>query len=108
MTTTASPIDLTDPSGFVRLSDYVPDLIQEMRYATAYNFVGEVIDGYGLPLALLTRPAAEAVRDAAEAFRRQGYVIKVFDAYRPQRATEHFLRWLRDASDTRMKPFFYP
>lgn len=106
--TSPNAIDIHDPSGFVRLSDYVPDAIQEMRYATAYNFVGDRIDGYDLPLALLTREAAEAVRGAADEFRRQGYVLKVFDAYRPQRATDHFLRWLRDADDVRMKPFFYP
>ena len=105
---TESLPDIHDPSGFVLLSDYVPDALQEMRYATAFNFVGERIDGYDLPLALLTRPAAEAVRAAAEIFRQRGFAIKVFDAYRPQRATDHFLRWLKDARDTRMKPWFYP
>lgn len=101
-------IDIHDFSGFRRLSDYVPDAIQELRYATAFNFVGEIIDGYALPVALLTREAAEAVRAAAEAFRGMGYVIKVYDAYRPQRATDHFLRWLKDPGDARMKPYFYP
>ena len=101
-------MDIHDPSGFVLLSDFVPDVIQELRYATAFNFVGERIDGYDLPLALLTRQAAEAVRDAAAEFRRMGCLIKVYDAYRPQRATDHFLRWLKDVSDTRMKPWFYP
>ncbi|MBQ6374824.1 MAG: M15 family metallopeptidase [Clostridia bacterium] len=101
-------IDIHDPSGFVRLSDHIPDAIQEMRYATAFNFVGTVIDGYALPVALMTRQAAEALRDAAAAFRRRGLLIKVFDAYRPQRATDHFLRWLRDPEDTRMKAWFYP
>lgn len=108
MTDRAPSIDIYDCSGFVRLSDYVPDCLQELRYATAFNFVGEVIDGYALPVALLTRPAAEAVRAAAEAFRRRGFVIKVFDAYRPQRATDHFLRWLKDPAADRMKPWFYP
>ena len=102
------PIDPHDPSGFVRLSDCVPDCLQELRYASAFNFVGAPIDGYGLPVALLTRPAAEAVKAAAAEFRRRGYVVKVFDAYRPHRATLHFLRWLADPADDRMKPWFYP
>lgn len=102
------PVNPMDPSGFVRLDRYVPDILQELRYATAYNFVGAPIDGYGLPLALLTRQAAEATADAAEAFRRMGYIVKVFDAYRPQRATDHFLRWLADPAKDRMKPVFYP
>ena len=100
--------DPRDPSGFVRLLDYVPDAQQAMRYATAFNFVGTPIDGYALPVALLARPAAQALREAAADFRRERLLIQVFDAYRPQRATDHFLRWLADPDDTRMKPWFYP
>ena len=43
-----------DPSGFVLLSDYVPQIIQEIRYFSTYNFVGERIDGYEEPCAILT------------------------------------------------------
>ena len=50
-----------DPSGFVMLSDAVPDAVLEIRYHSAYNFVGERIDGYEAPAALLTREAAEAL-----------------------------------------------
>ena len=100
--------DPMDATGFVKLSDYIPDLLEEMRYYTAFNFVGARIRGYDAPHAVMTREGAEAVRDAADEFRRRGCVIKVFDAYRPQRATDHFLEWLRDPGDTRMKPYFYP
>ncbi len=100
--------DILDASGFVKLADYVPDLLQEMRYFTAFNFVGERIQGYDAPWALMTREGAKAVADAAAEFRAMGCVVKVFDAYRPQMATDHFLRWLRDPDDIRMKPYFYP
>ena len=95
-------------AGFVRLTDVVPDVILEMRYYTTYNFVGARIDGYEAPVALCTREAAVALQKASALLRKQGYRIKIFDAYRPQMAVDHFMRWVKDLSDTAMKPFFYP
>lgn len=51
-----------DPSGFVLLSDYVPHVIQEIRYYSTYNFIGERIDGYEEPCALITKEAARALK----------------------------------------------
>ena len=97
-----------DSSGFVLLSDAVPDAIQEIRYYSTYNFVGDRIDGYEQPVALITREAGEALRKASDAAVAQGYRLKIFDAYRPQKAVDHFVRWSKDVSDTRMKQYFYP
>ncbi len=97
-----------DASGFVSLAEIAPDVILEMRYYSAYNFVGARIDGYEVPVALLAREAAEAVRTVSDALVRQGYRLKVFDAYRPQRAVDHFVRWAEDPLDQRMKACFYP
>ena len=97
-----------DASGFVLLSDAVPDAILEIRYYSTYNFVGERIDGYAQPVALLTREAAAALRAVSDELAGQGYRLKIYDAYRPQAAVDHFVRWAKDASDTRMKPCFYP
>ena len=101
-------IDPMDASGFVALADVAPDVILEMRYYSTYNFVGERIDGYEAPVALLTRETAEALLPVCEALARQGYRLKVFDAYRPQRAVDHFVRWANDPADQRMKGCFYP
>ena len=98
----------TDSSDFVVLADEIPDLQQEIRYYSAYNFVGARIDGYEEPVALLTREAAAALKNAAADFRAAGYVIKVYDAYRPQRAVNHFVRWVQDPNATSMKAYFYP
>ncbi len=97
-----------DPSGFVVLSEVVPDIIQEIRYYSTYNFVGDRIDGYEAPCALLTREAAEALKAVSEDLKAQGYRLKVFDAYRPQMAVDHFVRWAEQTEDTRMKSYFYP
>lgn len=97
-----------DASGFVLLSEAVPDAILEIRYYSTYNFVGDRIDGYEEPIALLTKEAAQALKQVSDDVKAKGYRLKIFDAYRPQKAVEHFSRWAKDIADTRMKPYFYP
>ena len=97
-----------DPSGFVLISDYVPGVIQEIRYHSTYNFVGERIDGYEEPVALITIEAARALKSVANEMNVQGYRLKIFDAYRPLCAVKHFVLWGIEDQDIRMKPYFYP
>ena len=93
---------------FVEIAEAVPDAILEIRYYSTYNFVGARIDGYKQPTALLTRQAADSLRAVSDELKARGYRIKVYDAYRPQRAVDHFVRWAADITDTLMKPYFYP
>ena len=97
-----------DPTGFVVLSDIVPDIIQEIRYYSTYNFVGERIDGYDFPCALMSIEAAQALKNVSDEVVKHGYRLKIYDAYRPQMAVNHFVRWAENVSDTRMKKYFYP
>ena len=97
-----------DSSGFVNISDVACDVILELRYYSTYNFIGDRIDGYHEPIALLTKEAALALKAASDEALENGYRIKIYDAYRPQMAVEHFVRWAKDLSDTRMKNIFYP
>ena len=97
-----------DPSGFVLLADFVPNIIQEIRYYSTYNFIGERIDGYEEPCALLTLEAARALKSVSSELFVQGYRLKVFDAYRPATAVKHFVLWGIEDQDIRMKPYFYP
>ena len=101
-----SPTD--DSTGFVNLTDAVPDAILEIRYYGTYNFVGKRIDGYLQPTALLTREAAAALRAVSDEVKGHGYRLKIYDAYRPQKAVDHFVRWAADTNDSIMKPYFYP
>ncbi|MEU1533133.1 M15 family metallopeptidase [Streptomyces fagopyri] len=96
------------PGDFVALRSVDPTIVQEMRYYTPHNFVGERIDGYRRPVCLLTRPAAEALHRAQTRLLRRGYTLKVYDCYRPQRAVDHFVRWAENLDDLTMKPEFYP
>ncbi len=97
-----------DSSDFVSLGDLIPDVVLDIRYHGTYNFVGARIDGYEEPLALLTKEAASALKDASEELSEKGYRLKIFDAYRPQMAVDHFMRWAKDADDVKMKKYFYP
>lgn len=93
---------------FVLLADAVPDILQEIRYYSGYNFIGQRIDGYLAPCAILSRRAAEQLKKVSDHLGRHGYRLKIFDAYRPVRAVEHFVRWAEDETDLRMKRYFYP
>ena len=79
---------MLDPSGFVVLADMVPDIIQEIRYYSTYNFIGERIDGYEEPCALITKEAARALKPVSKELMVRGYRMKVFDAYRPDCAVK--------------------
>jgi D-alanyl-D-alanine dipeptidase len=67
----------------------------DVRYATPYNFTGEVLPGYEAPRALLRREAALALARAHAALAADGLGLKVYDAYRPARATEAMVAWTR-------------
>ncbi len=97
-----------DPSGFVLLADHVPGIIQEIRYYSTYNFIGERIDGYEEPCAISTIETARALKAVSNELMVQGYRLKVFDAYRPAGAVKHFVLWGLEDQDIRMKPYFYP
>ena len=83
-----------DASDFVLLADAVPDAILEIRYYATYNCV--------------TREAAAALKQVSDDLKAQGYRLKIYDAYRPQKAVTHFMYWALDAEDARMKEYFYP
>jgi len=97
-----------DASEFVTLTDAVPDAILEIRYFGTYNFVGTRIDGYLEPTALLTKVAADSLKAVSDDVMALGYRLKIYDAYRPQQAVDHFVRWAADVPDTLMKHYFYP
>jgi len=96
------------PEGFVYITDVIPDAILEIRYYSTYNFVGARVDDYLSPVAIISKEAAEALKQVNDELRAEGYAIKIFDAYRPQGAVTHFMRWAADEHDTLTKEYFYP
>ena len=98
----------TLPDGFVYLDQAIPDLVMDLRYITEHNFVGEPIDGYQHGYAVLSVPATDALAKVQAALRPFGLGLKIFDAYRPQRAVDHFVRWGTDVGEQRTKARYYP
>lgn len=96
------------PEGFVYLKEAIPDVSLEVRYAGTHNFMGRPVEGYENPRILMTEAAAIALKKVQDDVKQEGFRLKVFDAYRPQRAVNHFIKWARDEEDTLMKTEFYP
>lgn len=96
------------PEGFVFVKDVIPGIREDIRYAGYHNFVGCPVDGYSAPRAVLKETAALALKEAAALFEKLGYGLLIYDAYRPQRAVDHFVRWAKDPDDVKTKDEFYP
>ena len=104
----ASAKSAVETGGFVVVNEAIPAAIFDIRYHSSNNFVGTPVEGYEAPLCLLSEAAAAALAKAQREAAGQGRQLKVFDCYRPQRAVDHFVRWVEDLTDQRMKNAYYP
>ena len=96
------------PAGFLYVDEVIDDCIVDAKYAGTDNFLGRAVDGYNAPLVVVTQAVADRLVLAAAALREKGLILKIFDAYRPQRAVDDFVRWGKDPEDCRRKPVHYP
>lgn len=96
------------PEGFVYVDEVLQHADYDIRYYGEHNFIGAPVTGYNSPLAILSEPAAEALRIAEQELAALGYALLIYDAYRPTKAVEHFISWAQDEHDTAMKEEFYP
>ncbi|QRM87906.1 peptidase M15 [Lacinutrix sp. WUR7] len=96
------------PEGFVYVEDVIPSIQLELRYCLNNNFVGEPVDGYHAEVCILTKQAAYALKKVQEDLKKDSLSLKVFDAYRPQQAVNHFSKWAKNVKDTLMKQQYYP
>ena len=105
-----SSLDATDNGrdNFVYVHDVITDVVLDVRYFSADNFVGARVDGYRKPLVLISKTAGQALSEVQTDLREQGLGLKIFDGYRPQKAVDHFVRWAADPEDTLTKSKYYP
>lgn len=96
------------PDGFVYVKNEIPSIKIELRYFSSDNFVGDTIDGYSGNKLILTTKAAKGLKEVQHKLKKRGLGLKVFDAYRPQRAVNHFASWALKLNDTIMKQQYYP
>lgn len=94
--------------GFNYLDQIDDSIVIELRYASTNNFVGRPIDGYATNKLVVTPEMAYALKNVQKELNTLGYGLKIFDAYRPQRAVNHFIRWAKKLNDTLQKQTYYP
>jgi len=98
----------TLPKGFSYVSEIDATIKKELRYGTSNNFIGKPIDGYLKDSLIISTPAAKALKEIQTKLMLSGLSLKIFDAYRPQQAVDHFVRWAKVMNDTLMKQLYYP
>lgn len=96
------------PDGFVEIREVIPDIILDLRYLTNHNFLGVPVEGYIAEKCYITKAAADSLSKVQSELRKFNLSLKIYDAYRPQKAVDHFVRWAKDLSDTLTKKEFYP
>ncbi len=96
------------PDGFVYIKDVIPDIVLDIRYFGEFNFLGTAVDGYHAPVGIISGVAADALAEVQAELNQFGLSLKIYDAYRPQQAVDHFVRWAVDFGDTLTKREFYP
>ena len=96
------------PNEFVKVSEELPEVLLDIKYASQDNFVGRVIVGYENPQVVITRQAMVGLKCACNYFKNKGFGVKIFDAYRPQKAVNDFVQWSKQLGDTLMKSNYYP
>lgn len=98
----------TLPDGFVYLDEVDPTIQTSMRYFSTENFVGTRMDGYKKARIIMTKETAVALCKAQKEFLQDGYSLVIYDAYRPQKAVDHFVRWSTTSNNPAIKAKYYP
>ena len=96
------------PEGFIKLNDIDSTIIVDLKYNTKSNFTGKTVRGYKSNTAILSNEASNALINAQNDFKKLGYSLILFDAYRPQSAVDFFFEWSKDLNDTINKNSYYP
>ena len=80
----------------------------ELRYASAQNFTGSVVDGYERANApVLRTDAAQALAAVQQQLADQGLGLLIYDGFRPTRAVADFVAWSKN-DDVRTRAEYYP
>jgi D-alanyl-D-alanine dipeptidase len=93
---------------FVFVDEWVPGIRWDAKYATWDNFTGQPVNGYAANRMVGTRALCLALEQAREKAESLGFGLLLWDAYRPQRAVDCFLRWASLPEDGRTKARHYP
>ena len=98
----------TLPGDFVYLRDIDPRIIQDIRYATANNFVGRPLAGYNAGECVVKREVGLRLKAVQQELAAQNLSLKMFDCYRPARASLDMLKWSQDGRETAAERRYNP
>ena len=96
------------PEGFIYLAEICPTILQDIKYASDDNFTGNIVEGYNKAVAILIKDAATMLQNAQQELEQQGLSFLIWDAYRPIRAVNFFLKWRDVKDDPNIKAKYYP
>ncbi|MCK1519431.1 MULTISPECIES: M15 family metallopeptidase [unclassified Bradyrhizobium] len=96
------------PGGFVYLHDIEPSIIQDIRYATSNNFVGRPLAGYGAGECVVKREVGLRLKAVQQELAAQNLSLKMFDCYRPARASLDMVRWSQNGHETAAERRYNP
>ncbi|GKQ50578.1 hypothetical protein BRSPCE3_14330 [Bradyrhizobium sp. Ce-3] len=96
------------PGGFVFLRDVDPTIIQDIRYASANNFMGRPIAGYGAAECVVKREVGRRLRAVQQELAPQKLSLKMFDCYRPARAVADMVAWSKNGKETASERRYNP
>ena len=94
--------------GFEYLDEFIPNIVFDLRYGSEDNFTGKVVKGYENLRPVSTIEMAKALKEVQIYLELRGLGLKIFDAYRPQKAVDYFFEWSKVKTDTLMKSKYYP
>lgn len=81
------------PEGFTDLRRALPGAQFTVGYATAENFTDSILPGYGAPGAWLRDAPAKALTEVQAELAAKKLTLRIYDAYRPLRATRAMVAW---------------
>ena len=96
------------PGDFAFLRDIDPTIIQDIRYASANNFMGRPIAGYGAAECVVKRQVGLRLKAVQQELARQRLSLKMFDCYRPARAVADMVAWSRNGTETAAERRYNP
>ncbi len=96
------------PKGFSYVNLVAPTIQKELRYCYNNNFIGTSITGYKEDILITSTLTAKALKKVQDELIKNNLSLKIYDAYRPQTAVNHFVKWARVINDTLMKQQYYP
>jgi D-alanyl-D-alanine dipeptidase len=96
------------PGDFVYLRDVDPSIIQDIRYATSNNFIGRPMSGYGAGECVVKREVGLRLKAVQQELIAQNLSLKMFDCYRPARASLDMVKWSQNGHETAAERRYNP